>query len=85
MKASIALAAALLSLAPAAFASTSNAAKVDPVQYQYGTELDVAKVISLTDVSQQRGVVPVTMVYKDSEGNVHKLQFLQLGGANSSG
>ncbi|ARU87840.1 DUF2790 domain-containing protein [Pseudomonas sp. M30-35] len=85
MKATIALAAALLSLAPAAFASTSNFANIDPVQYQYGDELDVAKVISLTDVSQQRGVVPVTMVYQDSKGQVHELKFLQLGGANSSG
>ncbi|WP_339487255.1 DUF2790 domain-containing protein [Pseudomonas sp. EL_65y_Pfl2_R95] len=85
MKASIALAVALLSLTPVAFASTTSVAKVDPVQYQYGNELDVAKVISLTDVSQERGVVPVTMVYQDSEGDVHKVKFLQLGGQNSSG
>lgn len=85
MKATIALAVAVLSLAPSAFASTSNYAHLEPVQYSYDTKLDVAKVISLTDVSHERGVVPVTMVYKDSQGDVHKVQFLQLGGQNSSG
>ncbi|WP_339487256.1 DUF2790 domain-containing protein [Pseudomonas sp. EL_65y_Pfl2_R95] len=85
MKATIALAAALLSLAPVAFASSSNIDNIKPVEYEYGTKLDVAKVISLTDVSEERGVVPVVMVYQDSQGAVHKLQFLQLGGADSSG
>ncbi|WP_339514282.1 DUF2790 domain-containing protein [Pseudomonas sp. RL_15y_Pfl2_60] len=84
MKATTALAAILFSLAPAAFAN-QNHEDIQPVQYEYGNKLDVAKVISLTDVSELRGVVPVIMVYQDSQGKVHKLQFLQLGGADSSG
>ncbi|MFI8481430.1 DUF2790 domain-containing protein [Pseudomonas sp. NPDC078700] len=83
MKATIALAVAVLSLAPSAFAS--NYDHLELVQYSYDTKLDVAKVISLTDVSQERGVVPVIMIYKDSQGDVHKVQFLQLGGQDSSG
>ena len=52
-----------------------------PVEhYHYGMQLDVKKVISKTDVSQESGVVPVTMVYEDSKGQVHKLEYLQLGG-----
>lgn len=86
MKATIALAAALFSLAPVAFASSaSSTVETAPIQYEYGTKLDVKKVISLTDVSQKEGVVPVTMVYQDSQGDVHKVQFLQLGGQNTSG
>ncbi|WP_417663020.1 DUF2790 domain-containing protein [Pseudomonas sp.] len=85
MKATTALAAILLSLAPVAFANANNIDDINPVQYEYGNKLDVAKVISLTDVSELRGVVPVIMVYQDSQGKVHKLQFLQLGGADSSG
>ncbi|WP_417663566.1 DUF2790 domain-containing protein [Pseudomonas sp.] len=84
MKATIALAVTVLSLAPAAFAGTSNYAHIEPDQYSYDTNLDVAKVISLTDVINELGVAPVTMVYKDSKGDVHKVQFLQLGGQNSS-
>lgn len=84
MKATIALAAALFTLAPAAFAaSADNAAQTE--KYEYGMKLDVKKVISLTDVSQEVGVVPVTMVYQDSQGAVQTVQFLQLGGQNTSG
>ncbi|MGE8498060.1 MAG: DUF2790 domain-containing protein [Pseudomonas sp.] len=86
MKATIALAAALFTLAPAAFAaSADNATDAQSAKYEYGMKLDVQKVISLTDVSQEVGVVPVTMVYQDSQGAVQTVQFLQLGGQNTSG
>ena len=62
MKATTALAAILLSLAPVAFANASSIDDLMPVQYEYGNELDVAKFISLTDVSEIRGVAPVVMV-----------------------
>lgn len=86
MKATKVLAAALFSVAAStAFAGTGNAATTNPAQYTYGAELDVAKVISLTDVSRKTGVVPVTMVYEDSQGDVHQIQFQQIGGKNNSG
>ena len=85
MKATIALAAALFTLAPAAFAASADNADTQAPSYEYGMNLDVKKVISLTDVSQEVGVVPVTMVYQDSNGYVQSVQFLQLGGQNTSG
>jgi len=52
-----------------------------PVEtYHYGMDLDVQKIISKTDVSYKSGVVPVTMIYQDSKGDLHKLQYLQQGG-----
>lgn len=84
MKAAFAIAALTAVFATGAFAQdgadraiTSNL----PVEtYHYGMKLDVQKIISKTDVSTKRGVVPVTMVYQDSHGALHKLQYLELGG-----
>ncbi|MOA53054.1 hypothetical protein D3C78_1764520 [compost metagenome] len=44
-------------------------------------EIDVQKVLHRTDTSQLTGVVPVTLVYEDSDGEVHKVRFLEWGGA----
>lgn len=76
---------ALLAAAPLAFAQSHTAkagADVPAVQYQYGMQLDVKKVLSLTDVSNVAGVVPVTMVYEDSQGQIKKVKYLELGGAD---
>lgn len=48
--------------------------------YVYGKQLDVVKVISITDVSQERGVVLATMKYEDSHGVVHEVQYMVEGG-----
>ena len=47
-------------------------------------EIDVQKVLQRTDTSQQTGVVPVTLVYQDSEGELHKIRFLEWGGSTAS-
>jgi hypothetical protein len=60
---------------------TRSSAKQD---YVYGKELDVAKVISITDVSRERGVVPVTMKYEDSNGQVHEVQYMVEGGSEQT-
>jgi hypothetical protein len=79
---------ALLAATPFVFAQTSqpNTAKaganIPAVEYQYGMQLDVKKVLSMTDVSNVAGVVPVTMVYEDSHGQVQKVKYLELGGAD---
>jgi hypothetical protein len=44
----------------------------------------VAKVISITDVSRERGVVPVTMKYEDSNGQVHEVQYMVEGGSEQT-
>jgi hypothetical protein len=84
MKATITLAALASVFAVGAFAqdgaSRSLVSNAPVESYHYGMKLDVQKVISETDVSNKSGVVPVTMVYQDSKGQVHKVQFLQQGG-----
>ena len=47
------------------------------VDYKYGMHLDVAKVISMTDISKDEGLVPVTMKYADSQGNIHKVRVIE--------
>jgi hypothetical protein len=47
-------------------------------------EIDVQKVLHRTDTSDKIGVVPVTLVYEDSAGEVHKIRFLEWGGTSGS-
>jgi hypothetical protein len=87
MKTAAIAAFALIASAPFAFAqsaqsSNAKVADIPTVQYEYGMHLDVKKVLSLTDVSNVAGVVPVTMVYEDSQGRVQKVKYLELGGAD---
>lgn len=56
-----------------------------PVEYHYGMELDIKRVISLTDTSDKAGVVPVTLIYEDSQGNVRSIEFSQAGRLGSEG
>jgi len=84
MKTAFAIAALTAVFATGAFAQDGADRAVTanlPVEtYHYGMHLDVQKIISKTDVSNKSGVVPVTMVYQDSKGEVHKVQYLQQGG-----
>lgn len=56
----------------------SKAEVIDPVDYHYGMNLYIERVIFLTDTSDKAGVVPVTLVYEDSQGNVQSIEFSQL-------
>ncbi|WP_394561258.1 DUF2790 domain-containing protein [Aquipseudomonas alcaligenes] len=81
MKAFIVL--ALASLSSFAFAATTAegpAQRSEVEQYQYGMDLDVARVISTTDTSNVCGVTRSTMVYEDHQGERHSLSYLALGG-----
>ena len=77
---------AVLALASLSFITfTANAAEgaardVNVVQYQYGMDLDVAKVISTSDVSSICGVTRSVMVYEDHQGERHSLSYLEMGG-----
>ncbi|MNW21297.1 hypothetical protein D3C71_2221310 [compost metagenome] len=44
-------------------------------------EIDVKRVLQRTDTSDKTGVVPVTVVYEDSKGEIHKIRFLEWGGS----
>ena len=74
--------AVISSLAPSVFDQNSlqdPGANVSAVDYHYGMEIDVKRVLQRTDTSDKTGVVPVTLVYEDSEGEIHKLRFLEWG------
>ncbi|MGC1333305.1 DUF2790 domain-containing protein [Pseudomonas sp.] len=72
MKALMAIAALTLGIAATAHA--------DPAQrYTYGQRLDIAKVINAGDIPDVCAVVPVTMVYEDSQGQRHSLIYRVMG------
>ncbi|MCY1542386.1 hypothetical protein D9M68_781320 [compost metagenome] len=54
------------------------------VDYHYGMTLDVQKVIHITDNSDKVGVVPATIIFLDSQGMLHKVNYLELGGYDDS-
>jgi hypothetical protein len=83
MKMASVVSALLSSLAPSVFAQDgleNHSAGIAAVEYHYGMDIDVQKVLHRTDTSDKTGVVPVTLVYEDSEGEVHKVRFLEWGG-----
>ncbi|NWF10409.1 DUF2790 domain-containing protein [Pseudomonas salomonii] len=58
---------------------------VPVAQYSYSTHLDVAKVISQTEVADVCGVVPMRMTYEDSQGKRHILAYEVMGTGCSNG
>ncbi|MGV8916535.1 MAG: DUF2790 domain-containing protein [Pseudomonas sp.] len=66
--------------------SSTTAANNPPVEnYTYSTKLDIKKVIAVTDISDQCGVVPVQMTYEDSKGQAHVIQYQAIASACSNG
>lgn len=74
--------AALADEAPTELAG-ANAPIVD--DYTYSTHLDVAKVLSMSDIPQVCEVVPVKMEYEDSQGQRHILNYHVMGNGCSNG
>ncbi|MBD9504550.1 DUF2790 domain-containing protein [Pseudomonas sp. PDM17] len=50
-----------------------------------GVKPDIAKVISISDARNACGVVPVTLVYEDSQGVRKSLEYQVWGGGCSGG
>ncbi|MCY1289728.1 hypothetical protein D9M68_739660 [compost metagenome] len=87
MKIASVVSAVLSSLAPSVFAQDiyqEPGSGIPAVDYHYGMELDVHRVLSRTDTSQRTGVVPVTLVFEDSKGDLHKIRFLEWGSHTSA-
>ncbi|WP_411389177.1 DUF2790 domain-containing protein [Pseudomonas sp. MPB23] len=59
--------------------------QVQVEQYTYATHLDVAKVISQTQASDECAVVPMRMTYEDSQGKRHILAYEAMGNGCSNG
>ena len=80
---------ALAGLTPFAFAASQEAAAADNQPavevYTYGMNLDVARVISTTDVSNICGVSSSFMTYEDHQGRLHRLEYRVLGNGCSDG
>ncbi|MGG2398238.1 DUF2790 domain-containing protein [Pseudomonas sp. SH1-B] len=68
-------------------ALTANAqSSVTPVTYTYDTQLDIAKVLSISEEATQLcAVVNSRMTYLDSQGREHALDYLKLSSACSNG
>ncbi|NMY39533.1 MULTISPECIES: DUF2790 domain-containing protein [Pseudomonas] len=80
---------ALSSVCLTAMADTSNTPVSNPQpaveHYSYSSELDIAKVISMTEVPNVCEVVPAQMVYEDSHGMQHTLEYRVMGNGCSNG
>lgn len=88
MKAPAALILALCGFSSLAMAqgggiSTKNN-KMPVEQYSYGMRLDIAKVISQSDVSNVCAAVPARMTYDDSQGKRHILAYEVMGNGCSN-
>ncbi|MGU9825878.1 DUF2790 domain-containing protein [Pseudomonas sp. LF242] len=77
---------ALLALVIGVFCSAAMADQVLPVeQYSYAQHLDIAHVISISDIADVCAVVPVRMTYEDSKGQQHILEYHVMGNGCSNG
>ncbi len=80
----------LIALFLAGFATLAVAGEASTVQpstvesYSYGTKLDIARVISLSTIPDACEVVPATMIYEDSQGQRHTLEYKAMGDGCSS-
>jgi hypothetical protein len=85
----IAIVLALSCIAAQAFAEESQAkiaASKPPIEtYTYGSNLDIKKVISVSDVGPECGPVSAQMTYEDSQGQRHVMQYQVLGSGCSNG
>jgi hypothetical protein len=53
-----------------------HAENVVPVEpYTYDTKLDIARIVSISDVSGRCGVVPLRLTYEDSKGMRHAIEY----------
>ncbi|WP_426809063.1 DUF2790 domain-containing protein [Pseudomonas sp. WOUb67] len=53
-------------------------------QYSYSQHLDIARVISMSEVPDVCRVVPARMTYEDSQGNKHVLEYRVMGNGCSN-
>lgn len=72
-----------MSMAAEQVATNQEQATVE--QYTYGTHLDIAKVVSRSEVPDVCGAVPVQMTYEDHQGQQHTMEYLVMGNGCSRG
>ncbi|NIF15934.1 DUF2790 domain-containing protein [Pantoea sp. Cy-639] len=70
----------------AALAGEAKDAEQIPVeQYSYSQHLDIARVLSMSEVPNVCEVVPARMTYEDSQGQKHILEYRVMGNGCSNG
>ena len=87
MKALLVLALSSLCVTAMAEEVPTDVAQQQPVveQYTYATHLDIAKVVSMSEVPNVCEVVPMKMEYEDSKGQRHILSYSVMGNGCSNG
>ena len=87
MKALLVLALSSVCLTAMADESNTPVSSQQPAveHYSYSSELDIAKVISMTEVPNVCEVVPAQMTYEDHQGQRHILEYRVMGNGCSNG
>ena len=87
MKSSLVLAVSSVCLSAFADEVSTQVSHQQPVveHYSYSSELDIAKVISMSEIPNVCEVVPARMVYEDSQGIKHTLEYRVMGNGCSNG
>jgi hypothetical protein len=71
---------AILALCSISALAMAEDASIQPVEhYNYSMHLDIAKVISSDAIPDNCKVVPLHMVYEDSQGKQHTMEYLAMG------
>lgn len=63
----------------------TSAEQIPVEQYSYSQHLDIAKVLSMSEVPNVCEVVPARMTYEDSKGQKHILEYRVMGNGCSNG
>jgi hypothetical protein len=87
MKALLVLALSSLCATATADEGPTDVAQQKPAieEYTYSTHLDIAKVVSMSEVPNVCEVVPMTMEYDDSKGQRHILRYSIMGNGCTNG
>ncbi|KJH78557.1 MULTISPECIES: DUF2790 domain-containing protein [Pseudomonas] len=87
MKALLVLALSSLCATAMADEVPTDVAQQQPVveEYTYSTHLDIAKVVSMSEIPNVCEVVPMKMEYDDSHGQRHILRYSIMGNGCSNG
>ncbi|MDR0277849.1 MAG: DUF2790 domain-containing protein [Paucimonas sp.] len=65
--------------------ANTNAEQIPVEQYTYSQHLDIAKVLSMSEIPNVCEVVPARMTYEDSQGRKHILEYRVMGNGCSNG
>ncbi|HDS1734880.1 DUF2790 domain-containing protein [Pseudomonas sp. BP8] len=85
MKALLALVLGGLCSAAMAGEVATHVEQIPVEQYTYSQHLDIARVLSMSEVPNICEVVPARMTYEDSQGQKHILEYRVMGNGCSNG